>query len=121
VVPFALGFLATARWPTPSVAGLLGLGVVAGITEAVVEGLLMATQVTIRGERLALASEDYVARGAIVCLFVAGGLYQVRRSGRSAKVGSTMKSGISAGDWLRTLEKTLSIVGALCTICAALG
>ena len=77
LLPFGCGYAATSVWRGATVGGVLGLAAAAAGVEALIEVLILQ-HVTIHGLQLLLATEDYVAWGAIFCMFAAGGLYRIR-------------------------------------------
>ena len=121
LLPFALGSWALKHSPTRTVGVAVCLGLLAGLTEAVVEGVIL-THVVVDNATLVLAPEDYVAWAAIVCLFIAGGLSQVRREAVGApphdKQGQANAAKENSDIW--NLEKIIGVVGVVFTIYGAL-
>ncbi len=119
VLPFVCGFWTTVVWRGATPAGVILLAVCAGVTEAAVEAMVL-THVTIGQQRLVLATEDYVAWLAVVCLFAAGGLYTLRRRGQMARPGREQTHKHSQTDWLMFATGLLQFVGALAAIYPAI-
>jgi hypothetical protein len=75
VLPLALGFWAGAAWPGKHTKGIGALAVLAGVTEAVADRVIVTFHRLIFLWGYKLGFEDYIALIATATLFMSGGLF----------------------------------------------
>jgi hypothetical protein len=110
-LPLVAGLLVATVWPNLHPAELVLGALGAGAVEAIVE-LGLIPHITVRGQHLVVATEDYVAWTAISCMFAAGGLYALARKAPSGDGADD----ITRRDVLMFATKVLGFVGGLISV-----
>jgi hypothetical protein len=107
VVPLVAGLLVVAFWKRLHPAEVVLGAICAAGVEAFVE-LAIIAHLTINQERLSVATEDYLAWGAMFCMFAAGGLFRILRG----KPAATNSEAIQKREVLKFATTVFSIVGS---------
>lgn len=115
LLPAAAALLVTALRPWVQPAEIVLAALAAGVVEAVLE-LAVIPHVTVHGTYLVVGPEDYVAWGAIFCMFAAGGLYGLTRHWEGGVRPSGDVDQIRKRDVLRFSTKLLSVIGGLISV-----
>jgi hypothetical protein len=115
VLPAGAALLVTMLRPRVQPAEIVFAALGAGLVEVVLE-LAVIPHIMVNGTHLTVATEDYIARGAIFCFFAAGGLYGLTRHPVNGTTAPADLDRNRRRDLLVSARNLLGVIGGLISV-----